>query len=260
MTKLNLFAVLFFVCLPTRATAQVINPDRSENPETLIEATLPTAPAKTQESQDPPVIPALDGQWDDETALLLSQCLVGEADWGRVTEYSAISHLLLRRWQLRRQTETELSFKRSIQQYCALHRTRSPSERQTTIKHLPTGKFWSDPGFPPTVSWVNYVQPWLGVQEFVYGFAHGTYADPTPTADHWGGAMDGIPLGGIRLSARVQSIDPETPGRTVTLVNHFYHVDMAVRRRILSRHRQHLRDVAAGTVISARLASGRGRL
>lgn len=207
------------------------------------------------------VIPALEGQWDKETALLLSQCLVGEADWGRVTEYSAISHLLLRRWQVRRQTETDLTFKRSIRQYCALHRTRFPSRRQTMIKHLPTGKFWSDPGFEPTVLWLNYIQPWLDVQEFVYQFAHGTYADPTPTADHWGGAMDGIPLGGTRLAARVVSVDPETIGRRVTLVNRFYNVNMVELRRIRTSRRQYLRDVASGvTVISARLIDRRRNL
>lgn len=257
MTKLNLFAALFFMCLPTRATAQPINPVDWNTSATLLEAPSPT-PAKIQAPAPDHIIPALDGQWDDETALLLSQCLVGEADWGRVTEYSAISHLLLRRWQLRRRVETDLTFKRSIQQYCALHRTRSPSKRQAMLKHLPAGKFWSDPGFEPTVLWLNYIKPWLDVQEFVYQFAHGTYADPTPTADHWGGAMDGIPLGGTRLPAQVRSVDPNTVGRTVTLANRFYNVNMAELRRIRSSHRQHLRNVASGTPVSARLAS-RGR-
>jgi hypothetical protein len=255
MTKLNLFAALLLTCIPASVAAQPLNPTDWNASATLLEAPPPT---KIQAPEPDHIIPALDGQWDAETALLLSQCLVGEADWGRVTEYSAISHLLLRRWQLRRQVETNLTFKRSIQQYCALHRTRSPSNRQTMIKHLPAGKFWSDPGFESTVLWLNYIKPWLDVQEFVYQFAHGTYADPTPTADHWGGAMDGIPLGGTRLPAQVRSVDPKTLGRTVTLANRFYNVDMRELRRIRTSRRQYLRDVASGTPVSARQAS-RGR-
>ena len=103
-------------------------------------------------------------QWTDSARLALAQCLVGEADFGRVTEYSAISHLLVRRWERRRSAVTLEGF---IRQYCAVHRVSRPTPRQQWVRKLPMGTLEENPGFPPTVTWTNFVRPWDKVQEFV---------------------------------------------------------------------------------------------
>lgn len=200
-------------------------------------------------------------QWTENTKYALAQCLVGEAGWGRVTEYSAISHLLLRRWERRVQSSPTLTFEQFIRQYCAVHRIPHPSPRQQWVRDLPRGELDRNPGFPATVTWTNYIAPWRSVRNFVDRFQTGTYADPTPTADHWGGAMDGVPLGGRILSQLVPSTDPETHGRLVQLVNRYYVVDMSERRRIRASHQQYLRDVAAGTgPVPATLARGNTKI
>jgi hypothetical protein len=81
MTKPTLFAVLFFACLPTRAAAQVINPDRTVNPETLIE--VRNVDPRDTANQDP--------------ALLLAQALVAEAGWTIQADHVAIPYVIRRR-------------------------------------------------------------------------------------------------------------------------------------------------------------------
>lgn len=196
----------------------------------------------------------LEDQWTDSAQLALAQCLVGEADWGRNTEYSAISHLLVRRWERRR---SSVSLEGFIRQYCAVHRVSRPTPRQQWVRNLPLGPLEENPGFPPTVTWTNFVTPWNKVLGFVAGFIRGEYRDPTPNADHWGGAMDGTPIGGRLIPAAVPSVDPATQGRTVQLVNRFYAVDMAARRRHMEARRQYVRDLANGrAVVSASSARG----
>lgn len=81
MTKPTLFAVLFFTCLPTRATAQVINPDRTVNPETLIE--VRNVDPRDTANEDP--------------ALLYAQALVAESGWTLQADHVAILHVIRRR-------------------------------------------------------------------------------------------------------------------------------------------------------------------
>lgn len=240
---MSVFKMWFLVfVLAAAATPSLAKAQESDSADANTEATTQLVPSE---------------QWTATTRHALAQCLVGEADWGRVTEYSAISHLLLRRWERRIQASPTLTFERFIRQYCAVHRVSRPSARQQWVRALPWGDLDRNPGFPATVTWTNFVVPWRNVREFVEKFQTGIYADPTPTADHWGGAMDGVPLGGCILNQRVPSTDPETRGRVVQLVNRYYAVNMAERRRVQESHRQYLRDVAAGrSTISARLARG----
>lgn len=189
----------------------------------------------------------------DEAKLALAQCLVSESGWGRITEYSAISHLLARRWKRLHHSQPVLTFEAFTRQYCAVHRVAHPTPRQQWVRRLPWGDLEQNPGFPAAVAWQNYVRPWRTVLEFVEGFRNGEYRDPTPTADHWGGSMDGVPIGGRLLPAVVPSVDPTTVGRMVTLGNRFYDIDMGVRRRFLLSRRQYEQDRAAGvTSISVR--------
>lgn len=195
-------------------------------------------------------------QWTDSARLALAQCLVSESGWERITEYSAISHLLVRRWERRRGS---VSLEGFIKQYCAVHRVPHPSPRQQWVLRLPMGTLTENPGFPSTVTWTNYVRPWNDAQLFVTKFMQGEYADPTPQAQHWGGAMDGTPIGGHLIPADVQSVDPATRGRMVHLVNLFYAMDMGERRRYLTLSRRPAQAAPVGqTVVPARLARGRG--
>ena len=171
---------------------------------------------------------------------------MGEAGWGGITEYSAISHVLLRRWARLHQATPSLTFAAFTRRYCAVHRVPHPTPRQLWVRHLPWGELGEDPGFPASVNWQNFVRPWHTVQVFVGKFSRGEYRDPTPTADHWGGAMDGTPIGGRLLDQAVLSVDPDSEGRTVHLHNLYYDIDMGARRRFLLSRRQYAEDVAAG--------------
>jgi hypothetical protein len=241
MKFLKMIKAWILICVVTTMSASSIAMAQDSNP----------TESKPDTTQNP-----LDGQWTDGARLALAQCLVGEADWGRVTEYSAISHLLTRRWVKRLQSEPTLTFERLVRRYCAVHRVSRPSLRQQWVRKLPWGELESDPGFPSNVAWTNYVTPWREVREFVENFYEGVYSDPTPSADHWGGAMDGVPIGGRLLNRVVPSTDPETPGRSVQLTNRFYAVDMAARRRFILSQREYRRLTEAAATVPASQARG----
>jgi hypothetical protein len=76
-----------------------------------------------------------------------------------------------------------------------------------------------------------------------------------PSAEHWGGHMDGVPVGGVLL-ARVVSSVMDT-GERVRLQNYFYRIDPELVRR----YRAARREMEAGRegTIPAYIAAGRGR-
>lgn len=83
MTKHIIFAALLLAC-STPVAAQDINPDRTVNPETLIEV----------RNVDPRVTA------DEDPALLLAQALVAEAGWTVQADHVAIPYVVTRRASL----------------------------------------------------------------------------------------------------------------------------------------------------------------
>ena len=82
MTKHILFAALLLACsTPVAAQDAPINPDRTVNPETLIE----------NRNADPRVTAA------EDPALLLAQALVAEAGWTMHADHVAIPYVISRR-------------------------------------------------------------------------------------------------------------------------------------------------------------------
>jgi hypothetical protein len=187
--------------------------------------------------------------WDDSTRLALAQCLVAEAGWRNRTEHSAISHVLLRRWQSIRETRGAYRFETTIRRYCSVHRVRRPSSRQAWVRALPWGPLVSDPGMPSVVDWRNYAPAWDHVRETVALFEAGRLTDPLPQAEHWGGSMDRTPAGGVLLTRTVRSIED---GAQLRLHNRFYRVDReAARRQRLQRAAQQEEEQRRGTVAAA---------
>lgn len=166
-------------------------------------------------------------EWNDSTRLALGQCLVGEAGWRNRTEHSVLAHVLERRWRMVRARRATYTFEQMVRSYCSVHRVSTPSPRQTWVRALPWGTLTSDPGFPATVDWNNYVGSWDFVRETVALFEAGTLTDPLPDAIHWGSGPDGVPIGGILLARTVSSVED---GEPVTFHNHFYDIDYAVVR------------------------------
>jgi len=211
MSKLNLFAVLFLACLPTRAVAQ----DRTDNAPQI--------------------------EWTESTRLALAQCLVAEVGWRHRTEHTIIAHVLERRWRRAIRRNPRITFENTIRSYCAMHR--HADVRRPWLVVLTWAPMVGDPGFEATVTWTNYIDAWEYVRTTVELFEKGALVDPLPLARHWGGRMDGVPLGGVLLARSIGSVE---------LKNLFYAVDDALVRRIRAARR---RAPATG-VVSARLAQG----
>ena len=209
MKILNLFAVLLLALIPTRVAAQ----------------TMDVQPTRIE--------------WSDSTRLALAQCLLGEAGWRRRTEHSAISHVLLRRWH----RLGSGSFEGRVRRYCSVHRTTQPTDRHQWVRNMPWGPLLEDPGLPASVNWRNYIDDWDYVRTTVELFEKSALVDPLPHARHWGGAMDGIPVGGVLLARSVGN---------VAMRNLFYAVDDALVQRIRAARR---RPPSTG-IIRASLARG----
>lgn len=168
---------------------------------------------------------------DEDAALALAQCLVGEVDWGRPTEYAILSHILLYR---SRQTGGRMDFEEMTRRYCSVHHIAHPTARQQWVRSLPWGELTSDPGFPATVNWRNYVVPWRHVREFTVSFLRGEIPNPMPTARHWGSAADGKHIrGAVMLPRVVASIED---GQPVQLANVMYAIDSNAIRRVANWH------------------------
>jgi hypothetical protein len=193
----------------------------------------------------PAVVPLPEPPVDESAALALAQCLVGEVDWGRPTEYAILSHILLYR---SRQTGGRMSFEEMTRRYCSVHHVAHPTARQRWVRTLPWGELTSDPGFPETVNWHNYVVPWRHVREFAVNFLRGRIPNPLPAARHWGSEADGDHIrGAVMLPRIVASIED---GQPVQLANVIYSVDPNAIRRVARR-----RPTGHG-VVDARLARG----
>jgi len=215
MKILNLFAVLLLALIPTRVAAQTmdVQPTRIEWSDStrlalgrvgqavrvagmkilnlfavLLLALIPTRVAAQTMDVQPTRI-----EWSDSTRLALAQCLLGEAGWRRRTEHSAISHVLLRRWH----RLGSGSFEGRVRRYCSVHRTTQPTDRHQWVRNMPWGPLLEDPGLPAGVNWRNYIDDWDYVRTTVELFEKSALVDPLPRARHWGGAMDGIPVGGV---------------------------------------------------------------
>lgn len=199
-----------------------------------------------------PPVPA--EQLTPETRYDLARCLVAEADFGRLTEYSAISHVLARRWQGAVERNPAATFGGVVRRYCAALRTRDPSPRQRWVLNMPDGQMTEDPGFPSTVNWRNYASKWDETRDFVDDWGRGEMRNPLPLAEHFGGSMDHPPLGAVMLPRHVRSI---INGEIVLLGNTFYRIDQELRRL---GHRPPLpAPLEPGAPIPAALAAGRRR-
>jgi len=175
MTKPILFAVLFFACVSTRVAAQ----DR------------------IQDTRHPTI------EWTKETRTALAQCLVAEAGWRHRTEHAAIVHVLERRWHRAYRRNRRVTFEDTIRRYCAVHRR--ADVRRPWLKELDWAPMTEDPGFEATVTWTNYVDAWEYVRTTVELFEKDALPDPMPLARHWGGRMDGVPVGGVLLARTAHS-------------------------------------------------------
>lgn len=162
-------------------------------------------------------------QWDESTRLALGQCYVAEAGWRNRTEHAAMGYVLIRRWQryLDAHPGSSYTFEQMIRQYCAVHRTSSPSPHQRWVRNLPWGTMEVNPGMDPAeTDWRNWVDDWDYVRETVAMFEAGELADPLPGAMHWGSTADGNEHGGIPMPRVIVSIvETDEP---VALRNHFY--------------------------------------
>jgi hypothetical protein len=161
-------------------------------------------------------------EWTDSTRLALAQCFVGEAGWGAITEYSAIAHILKRRWQsIQEQPKyADWTFERMVRQYCAVHRVGSPTPRQVWVRRLPWGPLEGDPGFEETVKWHYFATQWDKIRDAVTMFEAGELRDPMPRAAHWGGPMDHGRLKNVKLlPGIVKSLED---GKKIQLQNYFY--------------------------------------
>lgn len=194
-------------------------------------------------------------EWSDSTRLALGQCLVGEAGWRNRTEHAIMAHLLERRWRNVRRSRPSYTFEQMVRRYCAVHRVREPSERQRWVRALPWGELTEDPGMGDSTNWRNYIPAWDFVRETVALFEADTLPDPMPAAEHWGGHMDGVPVGGVLLARVVSSVMDAS--ERVSLHNYFYRIDPEIARR----YRAARRAVEAGRegTIPAEIAAGRGR-
>lgn len=169
---------------------------------------------------------AQDVEWDDSTRLALAQCFVGEAGWTARTEHAAMAHVLFRNYQRFARRNANATFEGRIRQYCAVHRVRTPTDRQQWVRALPWGPLEQDPGLPSVTDWRNWTRAWDYVRETVALFEAGDLEDPLPTAEHWGSLLDGVPRGGILLARTVNG----EQGR-VQLRNYFYRIDRRRRPR-----------------------------
>jgi len=225
------FAGVIALILVAGAAAQQRNPERLLVPPVPVEQLTP------------------------ETMHDLGRCLVAESDFGRLTEYSAIAHVLARRWASAASRDPSKTFDGMIRRYCAVLRTSSPSPRQEWVLALPDGQMTSDPGFPSTVDWRNYAPKWDVTRQFVRNWAAGQMRNPLPLAEHFGGGMDHPPLGAVMLPRRVRSI---ITGKLVLLGNTFYRIDQALRR-LGQRAPMEVVHVPGATLPAALAAGGHRR-
>jgi hypothetical protein len=193
--------------------------------------------------------------WDDSTRLALAQCLVGEAGWRNRTEHAIIAHLLERRWRQVMGRHPTWTYERMIRRYCSVHRVREPSARHRWVRALPWGEMTVDPGLGTATDWRNYIAAWDFVRETVAMFEAGTLPDPMPDAEHWGGHMDSVPLGGVLLARVIRSIEDRST--RVSLNNYFYRIDVEVARRYRAARRA--AEAGGPYVLPASIASG-GRI
>jgi len=180
--------------------------------------------AQAQASTEPSI------SWNDSTRLALGQCYVAENRWRNRTEHAAMAYVLLRRWRryLRMHPGSTYSFEDQIRDYCAVHRTSSPSPHQTWVRALPWGTMETNPGMDPEqTDWRNWVDDWDYARETVTLFETGALRDPLPGAMNWGSTDDGNPHRGIPMPRVIASVVDDG---FVLLNNHFYALDQdAVR-------------------------------
>lgn len=209
------------------------------------------AQQRNPERQLVPPVPV--EQMTPETMHDLARCLVAESDFGRITEYSAIAHVLARRWASAASRDPGKTFDDVIRRYCAALRTHEPSARQQWVLALPDGPMTSNPGFPSTVDWHNYSPKWDVTRGFVRDWGRGAMRNPLPLAEHFGASTDHPPLGAVMLPRTVASI---VTGKMMLLGNTFYRIDQQLRR--LGQRAPMPRPVA-GEIVPAELAMGQRR-
>lgn len=112
----------------------------------------------------------------DQTALLLAQCLRAEADT-YYPDYAPIAHVLKKRAEQR-----GVSLRVMILDYCAVFDKRSVQHYRRRARAI----------LASTVTSPKHgtKKEWMMLYEFVAHFVDGLIPDPCPKAMHWGGKID----------------------------------------------------------------------
>lgn len=120
--------------------------------------------------------------WDEESTLALGVCVMAECDFNSEEEASAIGHVLVKRWRMKKGTRTIEQITKS---YCALWDKRSRfyyGTRSTRIRHS-------------TWERSSHADPskWRSLKKWATRFQNRKLSDPCPIAINWGGRNDRIP-------------------------------------------------------------------